>query len=377
MNITRHNYEEYFILYLDNELSSEDRRQVELFVQDNPDLETELDLLRQSQLLPDTSVVFSNKEELMRESGADNIINASNYEEWLLLYIDNELTPAQKIAVENFIAAHPAIKLELDTLQKTKLQPETIIFPDKESLYRKEEKVKVVAVYWKRIAVAAALLLAVSSTALIFFKDRDKGITVPVAQTKETKSPASPGNKPVVIQKEPAVENVQATDNTIAKEKNTTDNNSLLVKEKKIEPKEKIKQHLPVGLKQIDAAVATTKEEKKKTNDLPQPVHNPNVNKPADQNSIAQVDIPIKESLTNFKETNQSSTVTPNSQRPLDNVIAASLKQSEDPIDDEQPGKKNKLRGFFRKVTRTFEKTTNIKATDEDRLLVGGLAIKL
>jgi hypothetical protein len=48
--------------------------------------------------------------------------------------------------------------------------------------------------------------------------------------------------------------------------------------------------------------------------------------------------------------------------------------------DDEQnePGRKNKLRGFFRKITRTFEKTTNMKATDdEDRLLVGGLAIRL
>ena len=45
---------------------------------------------------------------------------------------------------------------------------------------------------------------------------------------------------------------------------------------------------------------------------------------------------------------------------------------------DEDPGgKKSKLRGFFRKLTRTFEKTTNIDATDEDRVLIGGLAFKL
>ena len=64
MNITRHNYEEYFILYMDNELGSDDRRQVELFVQENPDLKEELDWLLQSRLTPDDSVVFDEKEQL-------------------------------------------------------------------------------------------------------------------------------------------------------------------------------------------------------------------------------------------------------------------------------------------------------------------------
>ena len=62
-----------------------------------------------------------------------------------------------------------------------------------------------------------------------------------------------------------------------------------------------------------------------------------------------------------------------------DGVIAASNSTTvdNDPI-NEPSGNKNKLRGFFRKLTRTFEKNTNIKATDdEDRLLVGSLAIKL
>jgi hypothetical protein len=37
MNINRHNYEEFFILYMDNELGSEDRRLVEEFVQKHPE----------------------------------------------------------------------------------------------------------------------------------------------------------------------------------------------------------------------------------------------------------------------------------------------------------------------------------------------------
>src|SRR5687768_12877365 len=104
MNITRHNYEEYFILYLDNELSSEDRLLVELFVKENPDLQEELDLLIQTQLVPDSSFVFADKEQLLKTPGT---IDTTNYEEWLLSYTDNELSAEQKTVVEKFIADYP------------------------------------------------------------------------------------------------------------------------------------------------------------------------------------------------------------------------------------------------------------------------------
>ena len=61
MNIDRHNYEEYFLLYIDNELSVDQKKQVELFVQENPDLEEELVMLKQSRLIPDDSIVFDRK----------------------------------------------------------------------------------------------------------------------------------------------------------------------------------------------------------------------------------------------------------------------------------------------------------------------------
>ncbi|MFZ1329148.1 MAG: hypothetical protein WAW27_08975, partial [Chitinophagaceae bacterium] len=99
MNINYHNYEECFILYMDNELSGDERRMVEAFVQQHPELKEELDLLLQYKLTPDTSVIYSGKEDLMKETlptgqaGSDVNITLSNYEEWLVLYLDNELTP--------------------------------------------------------------------------------------------------------------------------------------------------------------------------------------------------------------------------------------------------------------------------------------------
>ena len=188
MNITRHNYEEYFILYMDNELGNEERRQVELFVQENADLKEELGWLLQSRLVPDDSLVFDNKEQLIKTSGAESI-NTTNYEEWLLLYTDNELTTEQKSAVEKFAARSSGYTGRIGAFTKDEVPAEqAIVFPDKELLYRKEEKVRVIAVNWKRIAVAAALLLAVATTAFLIINRNAGGINGEIVA----------GNNPVI-----------------------------------------------------------------------------------------------------------------------------------------------------------------------------------
>ena len=66
MNIDRNNYEEFFLLYVDNELSAADRKAVELFVQHNADLKAELDMLQQTVFNAD-DVVFEHKTSLHKE----------------------------------------------------------------------------------------------------------------------------------------------------------------------------------------------------------------------------------------------------------------------------------------------------------------------
>lgn len=377
MTITRNNYEEFFILYMDNELGSDDRRQVELFVKENPDLQEELNLLMQTQLAPNNSFVFAGKEQLLKTPGSVPI-DTSDYEEWLLSYTDNELSAEQKIAVERFIAGHPAAKAELELLLKTKLQPEAaIIFANKEILYRREEKVKIIGIRWRRIAVAAGLLLAVSTAALLAINNnkdsREDIASGNIEQKKNTQE--------IPVVEQPGVETVlinpPTNDNTTGKKETGQISNSLAKEKKRVQQKQNPAPYLPVEVKQNDAVIADNID-KKNRNNLPQPVHNPNVNRNTERdNPIAKMD-PAVDPLTNIKETNRIPSVTPNSAQPLDNVVTAASKVSVDPVDEERPGRKNKLRGFFRKVTRTFEKNTNIKATDdEDRLLLGGLAIKL
>src|SRR5260221_14455169 len=159
MKIDRNNYEEFFLLYVDNELTAEQANSVQQFIQENPDLAGELEILRQVILKADDAIVFDGKEMLLKKE-TDSFINMTNYEEYLIAYIDNELTDAERIEFFKFAAAHSLVQEELDIYQQTKLQPEKeVVFANKEILYRREEKTPVVTMQWWKIAVAAAVIL--------------------------------------------------------------------------------------------------------------------------------------------------------------------------------------------------------------------------
>lgn len=367
MNISRHNYEAFFILYMDNELAPADRRMVEDFVQLHPDLKEELDQMLLYKLTPDTEIVFSGKEELLKGQES-SMINLSNYEEYLLLYTDHELTPAQRAAVEQFAAENLAVKKELDLLRFTRLQPENIEFPDKASLYRKEEKVRALPVRWWR-AAAAVLILGLGLTAVWYANNKPSSDAVAADNGKGGIKVPAPVLNP---EKETGVAVFNENDTPKAGTDTTAEQgvaeNGIKTNSRQIQPdqtpviRNRMKDPAPVN----NNALATQQPNDKPSNNLPQPAYNPNVLKPND--AIAYTPAPEKNNLPEKTLTNP--VVTNANPAPSDITTAS--------FNEENGGKKNKLRGFFRKVTRTFEKRTNIDPTDQDnRLLVGGLSIKL
>jgi anti-sigma factor RsiW len=64
-------------------------------------------------------------------------INISNYESYLLSYIDGELNREELAELELFLQKHPRCRQELELLEGARLVPdEKIVFEDKASLYR-------------------------------------------------------------------------------------------------------------------------------------------------------------------------------------------------------------------------------------------------
>lgn len=373
MNIDRNNYEEFFILYLDNELSASDRQQVEEFANANADLKAELELLLQSKLMPETAITFDGKAALMK-----NEEEIAGETATMLLYVDDEMDLTQKKSFEEWVAQHPDAKKELSLFQQTRLQPEHIIFPDKQSLYRKEEH-RVVAIRWWRMAAAAVLLLGVSTTAYMFNQKRaENQLANNVEPKKESvlaqnsKGIQTNNTSSTTAQLDAIGQPADRTDSGNIKEVNGTEagdatkNNasSTLFQNGSAQPEKQLSASSGATTQTTGGAVET--------------------NIPASDQESTQVVITKRDDLSKSLE---SSLAINNDKLGADpsltinkqiNPLPAVTQEEDQPLDImNEPGKKNRLRGFFRKITRTFEKTTNIKATDgEDRLLVGGLAIK-
>jgi hypothetical protein len=160
VSINRHNYEEFFLLYVDNELQQAERAEVEDFVKQNPDLVSELEMLKQATLQQE-HFSFDHKELLYKKEDG---ISLANYEEYFVLSVDDELTSKEADEVEKFVLKHPQLQNEFTLLKQTRLEPEVVEFTGKEVLYKTEKERRLIPIMWMRVSVAAAVIGLVAFT---------------------------------------------------------------------------------------------------------------------------------------------------------------------------------------------------------------------
>ncbi|TAF51415.1 MAG: hypothetical protein EAZ62_06675, partial [Sphingobacteriia bacterium] len=154
MELNRQTYLSWQMAALDGELSPQELLRWEAFLAENPDLQAEAAAWEWTKLVPDETLPVLDKTSLYRSG---NAINSTNKEEWFSQYTDEALSADDRAAVELYVLQHPEEQQSFLLHQATRLPVETLVFPDKQSLYRKEERRRPVVLWMGRLAVAAVL----------------------------------------------------------------------------------------------------------------------------------------------------------------------------------------------------------------------------
>ena len=370
MNINRHNYEEFFLLYVDKELSAAERKAVDMFVQENPDLQIELNLLQETVLSAD-DIVLDKKDWLYMEEGV------SALQEELLLYADEELTGNDKRAVEAMLATNKKARAEWAILKQTKLQADLdIVFADKQSLYRKEAG-RIVGFRWWRVAAAAVLLGFGLWTGVAVYKNNFTSKTGAEElavkadqQQKKTGATASPDS---IAEANTTTNNIASTTGkdkgqitSPVKDQNAVEKNNA---QNSIVPKESI--------------AIQNNSNKKQENNLPTaPLQNINSNnsnerivaivQPSNNNSSrvsgtneAVVKITPRDNVNNALTASNVNNGNKEEHNTAIQVVNNTTADGENNgrylnVDDDKE-KRTALGGFLRKAKRVIERTTNVK----------------
>ena len=371
--INRANYEEFFLLYVDNELSASERKAVEDFIAENPDLAMELKSLEQSIIMPEENLFFAHKDSLYKKT-EDHKINLSNYEHYFIQYIDNELDEKTRKEVEKFLQENPELKDEFSLYTQTKLLPDTsLIFKEKEILYKKEDRRKPIPFVWWSAAAVALLLI----TGFLFYANENKQVDKPSGTIVSADGEKNNSDPLSIKNKKEALDVTQPIVDTFHKKeenKNSvaTNNNKptkeLLVKTKVLEIKNANKVPSPFsnnGNEKNQAPIMTAQtnisNEKVnlKDNNLPKPLVD-------SSKQVAALQKP-KESLSGAAPSNSSITT----------LVALNDNNVEYIHIANTSVKKNSFRGLFRKVSRVIEKATNSDDDFKRSVAVGNIKIPM
>jgi hypothetical protein len=311
--ITRDNYEEFFLLYVDNELSATDRELVERFVAGNPDLGEEWEAFLQCRLEPER-FIFPSKEELIKEEE----------EPWPEKIFEPDLS---------------------------------IVFPHKESLYRHEKGRRIVPFpRWRFAAAAALVLIAAGGYFFLPVKKQDQRLAIDVSKKKIT-PPVTPATTASLYPTEKTI-SVADPAKIARPEKKKTDPivAQRVAKEKTPENKFLEPTVLPqqVGRPEEKAIAAVDPTEIARQEKIMTVATKP----------VTVAEEPISKENSSFA-----------TQALLNNATAA----NDDNYYEAKPAsqKKNKLRGLFRRATRVFEKSADRDDDGQRKVLIGAFQIAL
>lgn len=156
--INLHNYEAFFLDYLEGNLNEADQMALNDFLSKNPELKAELGAFENVSLEAET--IEFPKESLLREE--ETGLARKDY--LIIGSIEDTLNEEEQSELATLIEKSPALINEIALYEKTKLPEDGVFYPSKSELKKKPK-----VIYWQFYATSVSVAAAV--LALFFFNN--------------------------------------------------------------------------------------------------------------------------------------------------------------------------------------------------------------
>jgi hypothetical protein len=163
MHIDRSNYEIWFIDWLDGNLNNHQVEQLELFIDQNPDLREEFNDLAPVNPAP-SGISFQHKEHL-KKSLSD--ISESQLEYLCVAYHENDLPESQHAELLEIVNRYPEKKKTFDLIHKTILSRERVNYKNRSLLLKQTAFQKAIRLSFIVLSTAAAISLIIVVSSVI------------------------------------------------------------------------------------------------------------------------------------------------------------------------------------------------------------------
>lgn len=155
--ITRNNYEEFFLDYIEGEINAPDKVTLELFLVQNPDLKKELDEMMGVNIKCVGDTISGGRDSLK------TIPFQENFDDFCIAKIEGDLNTYENEAFEKYMLSNSYREKEFSLYKKTKLEADqAVIFKDKKNLKRRNKGLIIKQFVYATFAVAASIILLFS-----------------------------------------------------------------------------------------------------------------------------------------------------------------------------------------------------------------------
>ncbi|SHF78809.1 hypothetical protein SAMN05444274_10943 [Mariniphaga anaerophila] len=203
MKITRNNYEEYFLDYLEGELEETLVDDFIDFLRQNPDLKAELEMVAPIKVEME-NISFKGKEKLYKEK----YDLKAEFDHAAVARMEGDLSEKDEKEFRNYLAKHPEKQKEASLFEKTKLKADqSIIFSKKKRLYHRSGG-KTILLWATRIA-AVLILAFIAYHATDFISTEN---IIPENQIAVSQNETNTGQEKPVAQKETEKEKPEEQD---------------------------------------------------------------------------------------------------------------------------------------------------------------------